>query len=50
MNNFKEEYKKEKGIDVWIEGHNFGSYTDDYVNWLEKRLSLQLKEKISNKI
>ena len=38
MSKIKEEYKKEKGFDVWVEHPNYGSYTDDYVNWLEEQL------------
>ena len=40
MSKIKEEYKKEKGFDVWVEHPNYGSYTDDYVNWLEEQLRL----------
>jgi uncharacterized beta-barrel protein YwiB (DUF1934 family) len=42
MKQFKEEYKKEKGFECWTEGSNYGSYTDDYVNWLEKKLALTI--------
>ena len=41
MSKSREKYKKEKGFDVWVKHPNYGSYTDDYVNWLE----YQLKDK-----
>ena len=40
MEQFKEEYKEEKGFECWTEGSNYGSYTDDYVNWLEQKLAI----------
>jgi len=44
--NFKEQYKIEKGFDVDVEvgGLNVMYYSEDYVEWLEKKL----KKKLSN--
>ena len=40
MDEFKDKYKKEKGFECWVEHPDYGSYTDDYVNWLEEQLRL----------
>lgn len=40
MKQLKEDYKKEKGFECWTEGSNYGSYTDDYVSWLEQKLDI----------
>lgn len=40
--NLEEEFKKEKGRTYWAEGCDYGSYNDDYVNWLKQKLALTI--------
>ena len=42
MDKFREQFKKEKNFTYWAEGCNYGSFNDDYVNWLEKKLALTI--------
>jgi hypothetical protein len=44
MEKFREQFKKEKDFTYWAEGCNYGSFNDDYVNWLEKKLALTLTD------
>jgi hypothetical protein len=49
MEKFREQFKKEKDFTYWAEGCNYGSFNDDYVNWLEKKLALTLTDVVSSK-
>jgi hypothetical protein len=47
MEKFREQFKKEKDFTYWAEGCNYGSFNDDYVNWLEKKLALTLTDVVN---
>ena len=39
----REQYEKEKGLDVYASMENYGSFKDEYVKWLELELENQAK-------
>ena len=39
----REQYEKEKGLDVYASMENYGSFKDEYVKWLELELEKQAK-------
>jgi hypothetical protein len=44
MEKFREQFKKEKDFTYWAEGCDYGSFNDNYVNWLEKKLALNIAD------
>ena len=39
MEQYREQFKKEKKRTYWSEGCDYGSFNDEYVNWLEQKLN-----------
>lgn len=40
MEEYREQFEKEKGRTYWAEGCDYGSFNDEYVNWLEQQLKI----------